>query len=496
MNHEMTIGELLSLIPFSSLTGSPDVVVRGITCFSKEVEDGDIFAAIKGYKDDGRKYAAEAAASGAKAILSNSDPLPDFPVNIPWIVSGKVREAFSEAAAHLYPFTGAKPKLAGITGTNGKTTIAYLLRNIFKEAGGGGILSTIEYDDGSQLVEASRTTPEAPFIHKWIQKMSERGLPYAAMEVSSHSLELRRVSSLAFDAACFTNLTRDHLDFHETMEKYYLAKTKLFDLLTGQGTAIVNIEDSYGVRLVSELEGRKVLKVGEALPADIYPEASEISLSGTVSRISTPQGNIEIASPLVGRYNLFNIMFSVAVSTALGVPFEAVRNGIAKTKGIPGRLERVDAGQEFSVFVDYAHSDDALKNLLSNLKPLIKGRLITVFGCGGDRDKTKRPLMGTVSTRLSDVVILTADNSRSEDPEAIARDIESGIFPELSDKKIFIRELDREKAIRKAIAEAGKEDAVVIAGKGHERFQTARGISTPFHDPTVAEEILRELRKC
>jgi UDP-N-acetylmuramoyl-L-alanyl-D-glutamate--2,6-diaminopimelate ligase len=495
MKFETTIGELLSVIPFSSFTGSPETIVSGITCFSKDVEKGDIFAALKGFRDDGRSYVQEAVNNGAAAILSNLDPLPEIPKNIPWIVSGKAREAFSAAAAHLYPIREMKPKLAGITGTNGKTTIAYLLRNIFREAGGGGILSTIEYDDGENLIEACRTTPEAPFVHKWLQKLSGRGLPFAAMEVSSHSLELQRVSSLSFDAACFTNLTRDHLDFHETMEKYYEAKRRLFDLLAPEGTAVVNIEDNYGVRLVSELEGRRILKIGDAPPADIFPRTSDISLEGIRSRVVTPSGEIDISSPLVGKYNLCNMLMAAGLSTALGISSEAVANGIAKTRGIPGRLERIEEGQDFSVFVDYAHTDDALKNLLSNLKPMIKGRLITVFGCGGDRDKTKRPLMGAVSTRLSDVVILTADNSRNENPEEIARDVEAGINPELNGAKIYIRELDRREAIRKAFAEAEKDDAVVIAGKGHERSQTASGVSKPFHDPTVAGEILRELMK-
>lgn len=495
MKFETTIGELLSVIPFSSFTGSTGTVVSGITSFSKDVEKGDIFTALKGYKEDGRTYAPEALQNGAVAVLSDSGPLPGFPKEVPWIVSGKAREAFSAAASHLYPARESGLKLAGITGTNGKTTIAYLLRSIFRECGGGGILSTIEYDDGENLTEASRTTPEAPFVHKWIQKLSDRKLPFAAMEVSSHSLELHRVSSLKFDAAAFTNLTRDHLDFHVTMDKYFDAKRKLFDLVKPEGVSVINIEDNYGVRLVSELDGRKVLKIGNAPPADIYPVKAEMSLTGIRGSAATPFGEIEIVSPLVGRYNLSNILFAAGISASMGISLDAAASGISKTRGIPGRLEKVESGQEFSVFVDYAHTDDALKNLLSNLKPLIHGRLITVFGCGGNRDKTKRPLMGAVSTRLSDVIILTADNSRNESPEDIARDVEAGINPELTGAKLYIRELDRREAIRRAFAEARKGDAVVIAGKGHERLQTASGVSTPFHDPTVAAEILREISR-
>jgi len=495
MKRSATIGELLEVIPFSSFTGSPDAVVSGVTCFSGEVEKGDIFAAIRGYRDDGRKYVPEAVAKGASAVLSDGGPIEGFAAGVPWIVSGKARRALSAAAAFLYQPAESPPKLAGVTGTNGKTTIAYLLRNIFAECGGGGILSTIEYDDGENLTEASRTTPEAPFIHKWLAKMGENGTPFAAMEVSSHSLELHRVSDLRFDAAAFTNLTRDHLDFHETMEKYFEAKRKLFGLVKPEGFSVLNVEDNYGVRLASELEGKKVLKVGNAPPADIYAKTAEISIEGIRCSAVTPFGTVEIESPLVGRYNLMNILVAAGTAVSMGIGTDAVARGVLKTRGVPGRLEKVEAGQDFTVFVDYAHTDDALKNLLSNLKPLSSGRLITVFGCGGNRDRTKRPLMGAVSTRLSDVIILTADNSRNEKPEDIARDVEAGIMPEMAESKRYIRELDRREAIRRAFAEAGQGDIVVIAGKGHERTQTAAGVSAPFHDPTVAREILTEMKR-
>ena len=493
MKIRMSIGELLSEIPFSSFTGSPETTVSGITCFSREAEEGDIFAALKGYAEDGRRYAEEAVRMGAVAVLSDNGPLPGFPPGVPWIVSGKAREAFSAAAARLYPVQGKGPKLAGITGTNGKTTITYLLRNIFRECGGGGILSTIEYDDGEKLTEASRTTPEAPFVHKWIRKLAESGRPFAAMEVSSHSLELHRVSALRFDAAAFTNLTRDHLDFHVTMEKYFEAKRKLFDLVRPEGFSVINMEDNYGVRLVSELEGRKVAKVGSAPPSDIYPSSVEMSIRGIEGTAVTPWGNIAVSSPLVGKYNLTNILMASGIAASMGINPDDIARGIMKTAGVPGRMEKVDAGQDFSVFVDYAHTDDALKNLLSNLKHLTEGKLITVFGCGGNRDKTKRPLMGAVSTRLSDVVVLTADNSRNENPEDIARDVEAGIKPELSGGKTYVREMDRRKAMKRAFALATKGDAVVIAGKGHEKYQTVSGVSAPFHDPTVAMEILKEM---
>ncbi|MFB3850725.1 MAG: UDP-N-acetylmuramoyl-L-alanyl-D-glutamate--2,6-diaminopimelate ligase [Acidobacteriota bacterium] len=491
-----TIGDLLNVIPYSSFYGDINAEISGITCNSKEVEPLNIFAALKGYKQDGRIYAKEAVEKGAVAVLSHSDPLEDFPFkNIPWIVCQNERLSFAIASSYLYPIKSRKPKLVGITGTNGKTTIVYLLRSIFNLCGGGAILSTIEYDDGKTLKEAQRTTPEADFINKWLCKISEAEIPYAAMEVSSHSLELHRVSSLEFDSVGFTNLTRDHLDFHKTMENYFEAKKKIFSLLKKDGFSVINIEDEYGRRVASEINKGSLFKVGVSSSADIYPEDVSISLNGIAAIVSTPWGKLKIDSKLTGKYNLMNILFAVAFSCGFKIEKECIEEGIRNFGGVPGRLQRVDAGQDFYVFVDYAHSDDSLRNVLLSLKPLISGKLITIFGCGGDRDKTKRPLMGAVSTKLSDVVILTTDNSRSEEPEDIARDIEPGIFSELNESKKYIKELDRRKAIEKSFELAEKGDVVLIAGKGHERTQTIKSNITPFHDPTVALEILKELKK-
>jgi len=491
-----TIGNLLNVIPYSSFYGDINAEICGITCNSKEVEPLNVFAALKGYKQDGRIFAKEAVEKGAAAVLSYSDPLEDFPFkNIPWIVCQNERLSFAIASSYLYPISGKKPKLAGVTGTNGKTTIVYLLRSIFNLCGGGAILSTIEYDDGKTLREAQRTTPEADFISKWLCKISEAEIPYAAMEVSSHSLELHRVSSLEFDCVGFTNLTRDHLDFHKTMENYFEAKKKIFSLLKRNGFAVINVEDEYGRRVVSEINNANILKVGVSSTADIYPEDVSISLEGINAVVCTPWGKLKIDSKLTGKYNLLNILFAVAFSCGFKIDKECIEEGIRNFAGVPGRLQRIDFGQDFYVFVDYAHSDDALRNVLLNLKPLTSGKLITIFGCGGDRDKTKRPLMGAVSTKLSDVVILTTDNSRSEEPEDIARDIEPGIFSELNESKTYIKELDRRKAIQKSLELAEKGDVILIAGKGHERTQTIKGNVSPFHDPTVALEILKELKR-
>ncbi len=491
-----TVRELLNVIPFSSFKGDTKTEICGISCNSKEIEPLNVFAALKGFKEDGRIYAREAVEKGATAVISHSDPPEDFPYkDIPWIVCQDDRLTFSIASSFLYPVTGKKPKLAGITGTNGKTTIVYLLRSIFSNYSKGAILSTIEYDDGKTLKSAQRTTPEADFIKRWLCNISESEIPFAAMEVSSHSLELHRVSSIEFDAVAFTNLTRDHLDFHKTMENYYEAKKKIFSLLNKNGYVFVNIDDDYGKRVVSEINCQNLIKVGFSSPADIYPENVSIDLDGIKATICSPWGQLNIVSKLTGKYNLLNILFAVAISFAFKIDKTSIEKAIANFEGVPGRLQRVDAGQDFYVFVDYAHSDDALRNVLLNLKPLTRGKLITIFGCGGDRDRTKRPLMGAVSTKLSDVVILTTDNSRSEEPEDIARDIEPGIFSELNDSKIYIKELDRRMAIQKSFEIAEKGDVVLIAGKGHERTQNIKGNIFPFHDPSVVLNILLEMKK-
>lgn len=489
MKRKIKISELLKVIPYSYFEGNTEIEVLGITCNSKEVENGFLFVAIKGFKEDGRNYINEAIKKGASAILSFDKPFEK--IDVPVIVSEDERKAFSIASSYIYPQPDSL-KVLGITGTNGKTTIVYLLREIFNAYKKGAILSTIEYDDGEKLIEATRTTPEAHFIHKWLNSLPEKGVEYAAMEVSSHSLELKRVFSVRFDGVGFTNLTRDHLDFHKTMENYFNAKKKIFELLNDDGFSVINLEDQYSSRILNEIDLKRVYKIG-LNSADIYPEKYEISLSGIKADLISPAGKLTIDSPLIGIYNLLNILFGVAFSFGIGIDKKAIEEGIKHFKGAPGRLERVDMGQDFYVFVDYAHSDDALKNLLLNIKPLVKGRVITVFGCGGDRDKTKRPLMGAVATKLSDIVILTTDNSRSEEPEEIAREVEAGILSELNISKNYLKVLDRKEAIKKAFEMAQKDDVVVIAGKGHERTQNIKGNIFPFHDPTVAKEILKEM---
>jgi len=490
--HSLRLSELLEVVPHSTVLGPVNGILTGCTCDSREVKKGDLFAALKGFHSDGRTFAAEAFARGAEVVLSHGGPLEPIPEGAAWIVSSRDREAFSAAAAAIYDPKGMKPKLIGVTGTNGKTTVAYFLRSILGLAGGAGMLGTIEYDDGEGLKPAWRTTPEADHIHRWIRALTRKKLPYGAMEVSSHALVLSRVNDISFNVAVFTNLTRDHLDFHRTMENYYQAKLRLFDLLDRDGTAVVNTDDPFGARLASGISASHLVTLGMDSASDVHPLKSDMDLTGTRGALTTPWGVVEVDSPLVGLFNLRNIEAAAAAALAAGASIGDVESGIKNLSLVPGRVERVDTGQPFSVLVDYAHTDDALKQLLSTVRALKPRRIITVFGCGGDRDASKRPLMGAVVARLSDFIILTSDNPRTEDPAAIADMVESGLRPELSPSKEFRRLLNRREAIALAVKSALEGDVVLIAGKGHERTQEEGGEKRPFHDPGVAREILGE----
>jgi len=487
------LADLLSTVSHSSVTGPLDITVTGCTCDSREVRPGDIFVALSGFNTDGRLYVDEAVRRGASAVLAHGEALDEVPAGVTWIVSPRAREAFSALASAVYRTRSTPVKTIGVTGTNGKTTVAYLLRSIFREAGGAGLLGTIEYDDGEGLKAATRTTPEAHHIHRWLRTLEDRGLATGIMEVSSHSIVLARVRDVTFDVAAFTNLTRDHLDFHHTMEAYYQAKRGLFDLLSKKGTAVVNLDDPYGARLATELKKKTILGIASRSKADVRPTACTMDLDGIKAEVATPFGPLEIRSRLTGHFNLLNILVASAAALACGATPEQVHDGIAGMEGVPGRMERVDAGQPFAILVDFAHTDDALRNLLQTLRELKPERIITVFGCGGDRDSSKRPLMGAVVTRLSDVIVLTSDNPRTENPAAIVKDVEAGIRPELGPQKRYHCDLDRREAIKKALSLAKAGDVVVVAGKGHERVQIIGTEHRPFHDPTVLRELLSEM---
>jgi UDP-N-acetylmuramoyl-L-alanyl-D-glutamate--2,6-diaminopimelate ligase len=387
-------------------------------------------------------------------------------------------------------------QVVGITGTNGKTTTAYLIASIFEAASiRCGVLGTVAYRIGEETREATRTTPEAPEVQGLLREMVDRGCGACAMEVSSHALTLRRVDGTKFAAGIFTNLTRDHLDFHADMEAYFRAKRRLFEMLPADAPGLINADDPRGASLVTVC-GRPVT-YGINRPADISPGPLSFSLDGLQFDVRTPRGTMQIQSVLVGRPNVYNILAAVSAATALGVSFDAIERGIRQLTGVPGRFELVsNPKDEVTVVVDYAHTDDALRNLLETARPLARGRLITVFGCGGDRDRTKRPLMGAVAGRLSDLIVVTSDNPRGEDPSRIIEEIQRGITPDTrrDSGQRLLAIVDRGAAIRKAIEVAAAGDLVLIAGKGHEKYQVIGDRVLPFDDVQVAREALNRRR--
>jgi UDP-N-acetylmuramoyl-L-alanyl-D-glutamate--2,6-diaminopimelate ligase len=468
--------------------------VTGIAYDSRVVKAGDVFVALRGQHADGASFARQALDRGASAIVSEQ-PAP-AEVHVPWAIVGDARVALAVLAATFYRDPSGDMQVIGITGTNGKTTTAYLVASIFDAAGiRCGILGTVAYRIGDEQREATRTTPEAPDVQALLREMVDRGCGACAMEVSSHALSLHRVDGITFAAGVFTNLTRDHLDFHADMDEYFRAKRRLFEMLPRDAPSLLNVDDPRGAALV-EAGGRPVTYAINR-PADITTGPLSFSLQGLAFDVRTPRGTVRVQSKLVGRPNVYNILAAVATATALDVPFDAIERGVHGLEGVPGRFQVVStAKDEVTVVVDYAHTDDALRNLLETARPLASGRLITVFGCGGDRDRTKRPLMGAVAGRLSDLIVITSDNPRSEDPNRIIEEIQRGITPDTRRDRAqqIVAIVDRRAAIAKAIELAGPGDLVLVAGKGHEKYQVIGDRTLPFDDVAVAREALARRR--
>jgi UDP-N-acetylmuramoyl-L-alanyl-D-glutamate--2,6-diaminopimelate ligase len=468
-------------------------VITGVAYDSRAVERGQVFVALKGEHADGAEFARQAIGRGAAAIVS--EQAAPSGVDVPWAMVENARLALALLAAEFYGHPSREMRVVGITGTNGKTTTAYLLASIFEAAGVTcGVIGTVSYRTGGQVLDATRTTPEAPDVQRLLREMVEEGCRACAMEVSSHALSLARVDGLTFAAGVFTNLTRDHLDFHSNMEAYFRAKRRLFELLPRDAPALINLDDPRGSSL-AEIAGRPVT-YAVSRPADVTPGAVSFSLEGLSLDVRTPRGALHLDSMLVGRPNLYNILAAVSAAAALGLPFDAIARGIRALEGVPGRFQVVStAKDEVTVIVDYAHTDDALRNLLETARPLARGRLITVFGCGGDRDRTKRPLMGAVAGRLSDLIVVTSDNPRSEDPARIIEEIRRGITADTRrDAAQLLAIVDRGAAIAKAIEVARAGDLVLVAGKGHEKYQVIGDRTLPFDDVAIARAALARRR--
>ena len=493
----MKLQELLRGIESVEIFGDAGISVTGLHYDSRRIQPGHVFVAIRGEKSDGNRFVPQALENGVIAVVSEEPP---HPVGTPsstvraWARVKDARKALATAAANFFGHPARALELVGVTGTNGKTTTCLVLDAIFAAAGKkSGLFGTIEYRLAGRRLPAPNTTPESLDLEAHLGELRAQGATHATLEVSSHALALDRVYGCPFRAAVFTNLTRDHLDFHGTLEAYFAEKRKLF---TGWGAqppewAILNADDPRSAELRS-CGSPNVLTYGLAAGAELRPHGTDPAPKSGSFLMETPWGKLESRSRLLGRPNVYNLLAAAATALALGFGVEQVEGGLAELEAVPGRFEQVQAGQPFLVLVDYAHTDDALRNLLTTARELVGrgGRIITVFGCGGDRDRTKRPLMGQVAGSLSDLVVLTSDNPRSEDPGAIIQDALAGV-QEAGARHLV--ELDRARAIERALGEARTGDIVLIAGKGHETCQIIGDRVLPFDDRLVARQLIERL---
>jgi UDP-N-acetylmuramoyl-L-alanyl-D-glutamate--2,6-diaminopimelate ligase len=482
------LGELVVDAP-AALPGGE---ITAVQYDSRRVEPGAAFVAVRGEKADGAAFVPQAVARGASLVVAERPAGAD--VETPWIQVRDGRLALARLGAEVAGHPSREIPVVGVTGTNGKTTTTYLLAAVLDAAGqSAGMLGTVHYKIGDLEREASRTTPEAPDVQAMLREMVDAGNRSCVMEVSSHALALKRVDGTRFAAAVFTNLTRDHLDFHEDMEAYFAAKRRLFEMLPDDSPGVINADDARAPALAAACA--RPLTYGIQKPADVRPEELVMDLTGVRFTAATPAGPVPIRSSLVGRPNVYNLLAATAAACAIGLPAAAIAGGLTALRGVPGRFEVVSApNDEVTVVVDYAHTDDALRNLLETARPLTRGRLVTVFGCGGDRDRTKRPLMGMVAARLSDVVVITSDNPRSESPEAIIDEIKRGIpagEAAASGRVPDVRTVvDRAEAIERAIGSARAGDVVLVAGKGHEKTQQIGARVLAFDDAEVSRAAL------
>ena len=490
----MTFQHLLDGAEFLSQSGNPDVT--GVEYDSRRVKPGSVFVAMRGESFDGNRFIDQAIQAGAVAIVTDS-PTEKPREGVAWALVPQGRRALARISENFYKRPAERIAVTGITGTNGKSTTAFLIEAILAAAGRkSALVGTIEYHVAGKVYPAPHTTPEALELARLFNDALGQGATDAVMEVSSHALAQQRVFGVPFDVAVFTNLTRDHLDYHKTMEEYFYAKRVLFE---GCGTdppraVVTNLDDQHGAQLAefSRKRSRVLLTYGWDR-GDFHAEKPEVTPRGTRFDMITPQEKLPVFSPLIGRVNVYNILAAAAAGFARGCSTEAISRGVAALTHVPGRFQRVDCGQPFTVVVDYAHTDDALRNLTALAREFVSrsgagARVITLFGCGGDRDRAKRPLMGEAAGRGSDFVVLTSDNPRSEDPRAIINDALVGL--QKTGTKYAV-EVDRRKGIALAIGQARPGDIVLLAGKGHEKVQVTREGSNSFDDVEVAKEVLR-----
>ncbi|MEK6285415.1 MAG: UDP-N-acetylmuramoyl-L-alanyl-D-glutamate--2,6-diaminopimelate ligase [Acidobacteriota bacterium] len=488
----MKLADLATHINALAATGALEAEALDVTHDSRGCEPGSVFAAIRGEKTDGHRFISQAVDRGAIAVISE---LPPASESAPaWIQVAGARAALAHSAAAVHGHPSQRLKLVGITGTNGKTTTAHLIDWIIRASEGtSAMFGTIAHRVGDEAAAAANTTPEASDIQRMLARAIDAGCRSAVMEVSSHALELHRADALKFAVAVFTNLTRDHLDYHGTMESYFAVKERLFNASLGSapGASVINVDDEYGRRLFRSAKGDRI-SYGFGNRTDVGTDEFKLTARGLAFTASTPAGKIEVVSPLVGRFHVYNILAAIAAGLALEASLDDIARGVAECRTVSGRFEQVtlNGSQQtgFTVIVDYAHTDDALRNVLQTAREVAgTGRVITVFGCGGDRDRSKRAPMGELAASLSDIAIVTSDNPRTEDPEAIIEDIEAGLKKAA---RAYVKLTDRREAILHAIDQAREGDVILIAGKGHETYQIIGERKIHFDDHEVAREAM------
>ena len=482
---------LQDLLSDFALRPVPVVTIRGMACHSKQVREGDLFVAVRGTHSDGHSFVGEAIQRGAAAVVV--DHVLAEPVACPTVVVPDTKRVLPIIAARFYGQPATRLHLVGVTGTCGKTTTVYLLKSIFEGASQRvGLLGTVAYEIGFRHLPSTNTTPGSLELQQFLAQMVEQSFTWCMMEVSSHALDQGRVDGLQYDAAVFTNLGSDHLDYHRTLEHYAASKRRLFSYLKPGGFALINTDDAYGRTLAETLHEHAVVTYGINRPAMVTARDIASTWQGTNVILESPWGVIPLTAPLIGRHNAMNMTAAAATAAALGVPLLKIRDAMAETPQVPGRLETVPNDLDVHIVIDFAHTADALRQVLLSLRELVRGRLIVVFGCGGDRDQTKRPIMGQVASLFADYVIVTSDNPRSEDPYFIMHQIKQGFVPGF---RHFQAVIDRERAIATALAMANADDAVLIAGKGHESYQFFQHVAVPFSDRDTVERLLTHTAK-
>ena len=481
----MLLSKLIENTGLTLINGGADIDVARIEYDSRRVKPGEVFSCVVGTFMDGHDFAESAVKNGAAALIVERE----LPLPVPQILAKNSRRAMAELAMKLYDHPAKKLRIIGVTGTNGKTTTTYMLKSIAEKCGlKVGLIGTIRNIIGDRVISTQRTTPESTELQEILAEMSRENVDLVVMEVSSHSLDQERVYGIEFEIGGFTNLTQDHLDYHKTFENYLAAKRKLFER---SSYAVVNADDPHSAMLLEGLDVPR-MTYGVREPADIYAKDIEICVRDVEFDMTTPVGSTHVTVPIPGLFNVFNAMLAAGISLKLGFPLDKISEGLASVAGVTGRMESLDTtGFPFSVILDFAHTPDGLINLLTSVREFAKGKVISVFGCGGDRDHAKRPIMGEAAGRYSDFCVVTSDNPRTEDPMSIIKSVLTGV-DKTAVKYVVIE--NRREAIRYALTHAKKNDVVVLAGKGHETYQEINGVKHPFDEKVVVAELLDEMR--